>query len=113
MRNVAFLKNLHAGEWKRLDDPDVFLGAPLALTFDGHDLWPGGKWTIAVADTTQAGQPECSPRSMGKVELGRSDSTANLAGGTWTQYFRYTELNGERCLEEGAGQWTAAAAAPR
>jgi hypothetical protein len=50
---------------------------------------------------------------MGKVELGRSDSTANLAGGTWTQYFRYTELNGERCLEEGAGQWTAAAAAPR
>jgi len=51
--------------------------------------------------------------SMGKVELGRSDSTANLAGGTWTQYLRYTELNGERYLEEGAGQWTAVAPAPR
>ena len=112
MRNVAFLKTstrANGNVWMIR----MSFWAPLALTFDGHDLWPGGKWTIAVADTTQAGQPECSPRSMGKVESGRSDSTANLAGGTWTQYLRYTELNGERCLEEGAGQWTAAAAAPR
>jgi hypothetical protein len=51
--------------------------------------------------------------SAGKVELGRIDSKANLPGGTWTQYIRYTELNGERYLEEGDGQWTAVAPVAR
>jgi arylsulfatase A-like enzyme len=48
--------------------------------------------------------------SVGNVELGRRDSQAKPAGGTWNQYLLFTELNGVRYLDEGNGQWTASSA---
>jgi arylsulfatase A-like enzyme len=44
--------------------------------------------------------------ALAKVELGRREARAELPGGTWSQYLRYTEVDGERYFEEGAGQWT-------
>ena len=45
--------------------------------------------------------------SVGAVELGRRDAEVKLPGGTWRQYLRFTEINGERYFEEGNGQWVA------
>jgi hypothetical protein len=45
--------------------------------------------------------------SVGTVELGRRDAEEKLAGGTWHQYLRYIDLNGERYFDEGNGQWLA------
>lgn len=43
--------------------------------------------------------------TLGQVELGRRDAHIKLAGGTWTQYLNFTELNGVRYLDDGNGQW--------
>ena len=45
--------------------------------------------------------------SVGKVELGRREAQTKLAGGTWSQYLSFIELNGVRYLDEGNGKWTA------
>jgi hypothetical protein len=44
--------------------------------------------------------------SVGQVELGRREAQVTLAGGTWSQYLSFIELNGVRYLEEGNGKWT-------
>ncbi len=47
---------------------------------------------------------------LGNVELGRRDAQVKLAGGMWSQYLTFIEVNGVRYFDEGNGQWMAAAA---
>jgi arylsulfatase A-like enzyme len=42
------------------------------------------------------------------VVPGRREAKAELKGGTWNQYLKFTEVNGVRYLEEGNGTWTPA-----
>ncbi|MEI6197830.1 MAG: hypothetical protein WCS42_26240, partial [Verrucomicrobiota bacterium] len=49
------------------------------------------------------------PDMPGRVELRRLDAHIRLAGGTWGQYLNFVELNGVRYLDEGNGEWNAAA----
>jgi arylsulfatase A-like enzyme len=49
--------------------------------------------------------------AVAKVKLGRRDAQARLAGGTWSQYLTFVEVNGVRYFDEGNGQWTASIAA--
>ena len=44
---------------------------------------------------------------VGKVELGRNDSQVSLSDGTWSQYLTFTDVDGERYLDEGDGKWQA------
>ena len=48
---------------------------------------------------------------LSRVELGRRETQIKLAGGTWTQYLSFSELNGVRYLDEGNGQWTSSSSA--
>jgi hypothetical protein len=45
----------------------------------------------------------------GMAQPGRRDARVELPGGVWEQYLKFTELDGVRYLEEGNGQWKAAA----
>ncbi|MEI6074887.1 MAG: hypothetical protein WCS94_04885 [Verrucomicrobiota bacterium] len=47
-----------------------------------------------------------NPNPVGRVERGRRDTQVKLAGGIWSQYLKFTELEGVRYLDEGNGQWT-------
>jgi hypothetical protein len=44
------------------------------------------------------------------IELRRSEARKEFSQGTWSQYLKFTEVNGVRYLDEGNGSWTPKAA---
>jgi arylsulfatase A-like enzyme len=94
--------------------PDFRAGVVDWLPSGNVDIAPTLLWLMNIKPQTPldgrvlrealAGQTA----SVGRVELGRRDSQVRLPGGSWSQYLIFTELDGERYLDEGDGEWSAA-----
>ena len=95
--------------------PDFRAGVVVSLPSGNLDIAPTLLWLMNVSSPApldgrvllEALRGETA--SVGPVELGRREAEVNLSSGTWQQYLLFTELNGERYLEEGDGRWEASA----
>lgn len=94
--------------------PDFRNGVEDSLPSGNVDIVPTLLWLMNVKTESpldgrvlsEALKDNAAP--LGNVELGRRESRAKLAGGTWNQYLTFIELNRDRYLDEGNGQWKAA-----
>jgi arylsulfatase A-like enzyme len=92
--------------------PDFLRGVTDPLPSGNVDIAPTLLWLMNVPPETPLDGRVLHEAlrdgvvSVGKVKLDRRDARVHLAGGRWSQYLTFTELNGVRYLDEGNGQWS-------
>ena len=92
--------------------PDFRRGVESVLPSGNVDIVPTFLWLMGIKPPapldgrvlTEALTTEAPP--LRGFEPGRRDAQKQFPNGVWSQYLRFTEVNGVRYLEEGNGHWT-------
>jgi arylsulfatase A-like enzyme len=93
--------------------PDFRRGVTNPLPTGNVDIVPTFLWLMGIESPSPLDGRVMSEAlsiegpALRSTELGRLEARAELPGGVWEQYLKFTEINGVRYLDEGNGRWIA------